>query len=301
MNAPSRLIESAQTPAERLIAEAASVEPRPLERNSWQAVTERALTQRPSPLRLVPAFALSAVAGVVLVLAVRPSVEVAPKPQPAAMTMSANARWALLSAEEVSLDSGRLRVVRANGSRLRIRMPDAVVESVNARFLAELINGVSSVQVEEGEVVIRTGEGSKTLKAGEVLRWRAAPVIPSTLVAAPAVEGSCQGLVGDPQRACLEAEARGASLDAQAALYELALLEARAGRSAQAIEAFRQSLERFPAGVLDPEARVALTLELVKLARYAEAQQAARDFIRLYPADARVPDVEALERSLRGR
>lgn len=302
MNAPRRLIETAETRAERIIAEAASVEPRTLDRGTWDDVTQRALSRRPSAARLIPAFAVSVLAGVVLVLALRPQTAPVLKPQAAELVTTADARWVLLSAEEVSLDSGRLSVVRANGSRLRIRTPDAVLESVNARFLAEVVGAVTSVKVEEGEVVVRTSAGSKTLLAGESLRWLSAPVIPSTLVAgAPSSDGSCQGQAGEALRRCLEAEAKGDSLEAQAALYELASLEAHDGRSERAVEVFKQSLERFPGGVLDPEARVALTLELVKLERYAEAQQAARDFVRLYPSDARVSDVAALERSLAGR
>jgi hypothetical protein len=302
VNAPKRLLDSAHTQAEQVIATAASVEPRALDRGTWDEITQRALSRRPSMLQLVPAFAVSALVGVVLVLALRPQVPPSPTPRAAELVTTAGARWALLSAEEVSLESGRLTVLRANGSRLRIRTPDAVLESANARFLAEVFGATTSITVEEGEVVVRTEAGSRTLVAKEALRWTSAPVIPATLVAgAPSADGACHGLENDAQRRCLEAEASGDSLEAQAALYELASLQVRTGESESAVVVLRQSLERFPSGVLDPEVRVALTLELVKLERYPEAQRAARDFTRLYPSDPRVLDVEALARSLQGR
>ena len=56
------------------------------------------------------------------------------------------------------------------------------------------------------------------------------------------------------------------------------MLEAKAGRSDGAIDAWRQSLKRFPDGVLHPEVRLALLVELVRARRFAEAEVVAREF-----------------------
>ncbi len=292
---PTRIIEAPGSEAERQIALAASVDPAPLDRAGWDEITGRALMRSPSPWRLLPAFALSTLAGVMLVLVVRPLLSSSPPaPKPAELIASADSRWSHVSPEELSLQSGRLTFARPNGRVVRIRTPDALLETTNARFLAEVVPEGTTVMVEEGDVVLRSGTVERTIHAGESVTWPPSPVIPDALsVEQPIPGGKCQG---EPAslRTCLEAESAGTSLDAEAAGYELGVLEARARNGRRAIEVFRGSLARFPTGVLAPEVRIALLVELVKSRRFAEGVVEARAFVEAWPEDPRRGDVEAL-------
>ena len=73
MNAPRRLLEEAKTPSERVIAAAASVAPQPMRADGWEDVMAVAVTSRQSVTRLLPAFLLSVVLGIALVMLSRPA------------------------------------------------------------------------------------------------------------------------------------------------------------------------------------------------------------------------------------
>jgi hypothetical protein len=293
---PTRLLESATSPAEQVIALAAAVPPRPLARNDWDAVLERAVTARPSALRHVPAFALSLAIGVVLVLALRPA---PPPPAPRApeLIATADARWSHVAPGEVSLQAGRLAVSKPGDAPIRVQTPDAVLETVRSRFLAEVTSNGTTVVVEEGEVVVRTRDAQHVVHAGESFTWPPPPVIPTPLLGAPTATGS-RCTPGAEQLACLRAEAAGTGLDAQAASYELGALQLKSGDRPGALATWQRALERFPDGVLEPETRIAVLVELVRARRYADAVAAARAFESAFPNDPRAADVSALRAAL---
>jgi hypothetical protein len=203
-----------------------------------------------------------------------------------------------LSAEAVALESGRLTVSKPHGRLVRVRTPDVELEATNARFLAEVTTSGTTVVVEEGDVVVRTATGARVVHAGEALTWPPAPEIPAALEpGAPMPGGRCQG--DEPAlRACLELELKGASVDAEAAAWELGALEARAGHSTRAVEVWQAALSRFPDGVLGPELRLALVVELVKARRFGEAAQHARAFSAAWPDDPRRLEVDTLAAAL---
>ena len=296
MKTPRRLLDEAHTRSEEVIARAASVPAQPLRPDGWDDVMALALTRRPSATRLVPAFLISFLLGGWLVLLLRP-----PRPVPATPTNIAYAtpgsRWSSLGPDEVSLQSGRLFVTSPSGAPLRIRTPDAVLEVTHSRFLAEVVAGGTMVQVEEGEVVLRAGNVTRTVRGGESLTWPPAPMIPKELLeAAPASTSGCEG--PGARRECLQREAAGESLQAQAALFELGNFEARQGELEASLRVWRESLSRFPEGVLHPEVRLALLIELVKARRFSDARAAALEFEANCAGDPRRGEVESLRHQL---
>lgn len=134
----------------------------------------------------------------------------------------------------------------------------------------------TSLFVEEGEVVLRAGDLTRVVKAGESLVWPPTPEIPSALLETSAPTAArCDEVPERARHACLEGEAKGSTLDAQAALFELGTLES-----------LDESLRRFPDGVLRPEVRLRRLVLLVKARRFDEARAAARDFEQACPDDA---------------
>lgn len=293
MTTPRRLLEAPQTAADEVVALAASVPARALEAGGWEHVTARALLRGPSGLRLLPAFAVSTLAGVLLVLAVRPLVRSTPD-----VVAAPETRWAKVSSDEVSLEAGRLTVRPQRGRGVRVKTPHVTIEASSSKFLAEVTRAGTTVLVEEGDVLVRAFGLERRVAAGASFTWPVPVEIPVALqVEAPAEATTCQG---SPQliRHCLEAEAQGASLSAEAAAYELGALEVRSGDLDAAERAWRDSLARFPDGVLAPEVTLSLALELVRAGRLDDATQGLRQFLARWPADPRGDDVMALLRSI---
>ncbi len=293
---PSRFIDEASSPAEQVIALAASVEARPLGAGGWDEVLSRAVLARPSNAGLVPLFLLSVALGVGLVLLFQPApvTRVAP-----VVHATAESRWSSVSAEEVRLESGRLSVTTPSATPLRVRTPDAVLEVTRSRFLAEVVAGSTTLWVEEGEVVLRAGDVVRVVKAGESITWPPIVAIPAPLsVPAPAIDSPCASLAPAEIRPCLLREASGASLEAQAALYELGSFDVQHGQLDSGLGSWRESLTRFPDGVLEPEVRLAMLIALVKARRYSESLEAARNFEAQCAGDPRVGDVQSLRRAL---
>ncbi len=81
-------------------------------------------------------------------------------------------------------------------------------------------------------------------------------------------------------------------------LYELGVLELKQGNRADALAAWTTSLSRFPSGVLHPEVRLALLVELTKERRFTEALSVARAFETACADDPRLGDVQAPRHSL---
>lgn len=291
--------------AARVVSLVAAVEPRPVDRATWDDVLARAAAPR-RDWRLLPAFALSVLTGALLVVAARavtappPAAPATPMAQAApVLTPAPGARFSHGPSEQVVLTEGRLAIAAVGPAAVRLETPHVQVEAHHARFLAEVIQGGTRVSVEEGEVVVRTPAGAQTLFAGESTVWPPAPEIPEALLAEPVdAAPSCGEATGAARLECLAVEGQRQGLEAQAALYELGALEARAGHPARAEVAFRASLERFPEGVLHPEVRLALLVELIRGRRFADAVREAEDFERQCPGDPRVGDVAALRRAL---
>jgi hypothetical protein len=295
MNQPSPLRRAPTTTAERQIALAAEVAPRPLDLGGWDEVVARAALEATPPRgRLFAAFAASVALGAALVVAFRPAP--APAPEPAQLVVTAGAQWSQPAPSVVALRAGRVQVT--GGESLRIETPDAVLVASRARFLAEVTSRGTLVFVEEGEVTLRAGEMERLVRAGEAVTWPPAPEVPQHLraPAGPSASG-CAGPVA-ARRACLRTQAAGDSLEAEAALYELAALERDAGDSPAAIATWQESLARFPAGVLHPEVRLSLLVEFIEQRRFAEAAAAARDFEAHCPNDPRAAAVAELRRAL---
>ncbi len=99
---------------------------------------------------------------------------------------------------------------------------------------------------------------------------------------------------------CLKHEALGSGLSAEAALYELGLVEAKAGNREQAIAAWDESLRRFPDGVLGPEAHLSLLVGLTESRRFGRAIAVAKDFEARFPEDPRRAEVAQLRDQLEG-
>lgn len=207
-------------------------------------------------------------------------------------------RWSADSPQEVTLQSGRLSVTTPSAAPLRVRTPDAELEVTRCRFLAEVVSTGTSVWVEEGEVVLRSGGVVRVIRAGESITWPPNLVIPAPLLeASPASDSHC-ALSGAETRTCLRGEASGTSLAAQAALYELGNLEVKEGQLDAGLEVWRESLARFPRGVLEPEVRVSLLIAMVRARRFSEARLAAQDFEAHCSGDPRIVDVRVLQRAL---
>ncbi|MEW6432663.1 MAG: FecR domain-containing protein [Myxococcota bacterium] len=288
------LSRSAQTPAERLVAQAASVPPRPIDRAGWDEVASLAALRPRRDWRLVPAFIAAVGVGAALVLVLQPS----PAPSPVQFVASPGAKWSQQRPDEVQLTQGQLRLAHASPRLVRVVTPHVQVEARRSRFLAEVITAGTSIVVEEGEVIVRAGGETRTLRKGESLVWPPAPTIPAGLLESEAPAASTCEQAGPERHDCLEREALGATLDAQAALYELGVLEAARGRPDAAIAAWQRSLDRFPDGVLHPEVRLRLLVELVRARRFADAARVAAEFERRCTADPRLDDVRLLEARL---
>lgn len=296
MTPQPRFADKATTEAERTIAQAASVAPHRLKADGWDDVMVRAVTSSPNRAALLPAFFLSFALGVATVLMLKP---VQPAPPATVAHATAGTRWSSKTADEVVLESGRLSVTTPSGAPLRVRTPHCELEVTRSRFLAEVLPGGTTLWVEEGEAVLRSNGTTRVVSAGQSLTWPPAPVIPTPLLAlAPPLESRCASRTPLETRACLRNEAAGASLEAQAALYELGSFEVEQGALDDGLHAWRESLERFPKGVLHPEVRLALLISLVKARRFSEASAAASDFETNCAGDPRAADVKALRRQL---
>lgn len=280
--------------AAALLKSAASVKPRPVSRAGWEAVLLDAAQPR-APWHLVPAFAASVLAGVILVLAVRPSLS---NQESARLAIEADhARWRHVTPERVSLSHGQLRLSRKSPSPAWLETPHLTVEVNAARFLADAVDGATTISVEEGEVMIRPRGGApRRLHAHESLTWPRLPDIPTALLAHNA-EQVCDAAPRE-RRDCLDRETQGHGLTAQAALYELGALYSAAGDVHQALLTWSRSLQRFPNGVLHPEVRLAMLVALTKARRFDEARDIAEGFALTCPDDPRLSDVQALRASL---
>lgn len=288
------LQKTASTPTEQLIALAASVPPRQVDLSSWDLLEARSSLETRWRPALWLGFCAAVALGWGLGLLMKHRPAAAHEVTGVELVASPDAQWVQDTAGTVSLKAGRLVASRVGDALIRLETPHVSMQAHRSRFLAEVVAGGTFLSVEEGEVVVRVGEAIHHVRAGQSLLWPPSPEIPPQLLQQAAPETNCSegsegGLVD-----CLKAEASGSSLGAQAALFELGSLQVRSGHSSDAIEVWRQSLQRFPTGVLHPEVRVALLVELIRSRRFAEAEHVAREFELTCPDDPRREGVAIL-------
>lgn len=286
--------DEADRRAARLVAQAAAIAPAPVDLTHWERIV--AARSHQSPLTLVPAFALSMLAGVLLVLWARPTPVT---PEVPVVMASAGATYTQQSGGVVRLEAGRLSVQRAAPARVVFETPHVQLDATNARFLAEVSNGVTTLVVEEGDVMTRAEQVTRVVHAGERAVWPSAPEIPERLTQPPERAVVCDEATD--RRACLLAEASGEGLAAQVGLFELAQLELQQANVDAAVSALRTSLERFPDGVMHPEVRLGLLVQLTRARRFSEALEVARGFEANCADDPRLEQVQRLAASLERR
>ena len=193
------------------------------------------------------------------------------------------------------LAQGTLAITQASSKRITVVTPTLEFDARQCRFMAEVSEHSTLLTVDEGELVVRVDGATRVVRVGSSLRWPPAhEARASSPNERPLVNGRCAETTGALKLECLAAEGRGTGLDAQAALYELGRLQT----GDTAIETWSQSLSRFERGVLEPEVRLAIIIELMHQHRSDDALSAAREFEARLPADPRVTEVAALRRSL---
>ncbi|MBK7859239.1 MAG: hypothetical protein IPJ65_11585 [Archangiaceae bacterium] len=295
MTETPRWLETRDTEAARLVALTAAVEPRSLDvAAGWRQVLIDSGRPRRSWL-LIPAWVASMALGALLVLWLWP--HVAPSRFAPTVEAASDARWSQ-KADEVVLEAGRLSLRAPRSGALMATTPHVRLEVVRGRVAADVTSSHTALRVESGETVVRAAERVWRLGAGDAMSWPVQPdIAPQLLGGAPPL-GLCEASAPAQLVDCLELESRGAGMRAEAALYELGALRARQGRREAALDAWRASLARFPTGVLHPEVRLALLLELIAAERYPEAIRVAHDFEAACPDDARVGDVARLRKSV---
>lgn len=246
-------------------------------RQSPQAIWRRvqASAAGPSSARQAVAFVAAAAVGVLLVVTVMPRRGAPPAPQ-TRIEAVAGARWSR-EGRDVRLEAGRLRI-DAPGP-LVARTPFGDVASQGGRFQLEVAAQHLEVIAETGALEVSTQlKGARVVNAGGalVVRRQVAPAareVPATLLEPAAVtpRSACGG-----ESACLERTAKGNTLAAQLALFDLALEAQRGGERDRAVAAWRQYLARFPDGVLAPEVSGAVVRALVNVEPEAALAEAER-------------------------
>jgi TolA-binding protein len=164
------------------------------------------------------------------------------------------------------------------------------VTAFEARFLAEVIDDTTMLVVESGEVEVRSPSGLERVRSPARRAWN------RQLQVAALTPQTCTAETAATRITCLEREAAGAGLTAQAASFDLGLAYAQQGDGPRAVAAWRQSLRRFENGVLAPEVRLALVSELARQGLLSEARAVAQSFLEAYPEDPRASDVRAFQR-----
>ena len=221
------------------------------------------------------------------------------RPTPEHVVAAAGAVWSVPVEGTLKVERGHVEVSRPE--QYTVTTPEVSLVAGGARYAADVTEAGTVVRVFEGEVEVfaLATRAQLTLRAGEE-RSFAAYAPPSALdVVPPEVSNpACARHSLEQRVACLATEGKGVGLRAQAALYEVAYLQARAGRAAGAELTLRESLRRFPHGVLHPEVRLALMKALVAQKRHSDAAEVGREFLAACPDDPRAPDLEAFLRML---
>jgi hypothetical protein len=286
--APLLSLSSAPPPLRRALEVLASSPPPPLSRarrdQLFLEAVLRADPRGPPVLVRAVAFVAACLLGAVLVAGLFHALATAPVgPE---IDAAPSAIYSL-EGRTVVLSQGRLTLTPRQP--LTVRARDLEISLETARVLMDVSEHGLKVHVESGEAVVhRAGLVEQRLRAGETWHSRTDPQLQLS-AAVPQLDGCPAGA-----EACLEHLAAGNELEAENALFELALLAHRRGDWAAALSRFRGYQARFPQGVLAPEASVGVMLALSALSDDAGVAAEARRFLKVFPNDARAERVRAL-------
>lgn len=259
---PRRLVETDDARA-RWLVEAARVEPQDslARAQGRRALLSRLGQREPRPARLVFAFAVALLVGVVATRWVLRPVEAVPGGEVVAVAEHTDYRPV---PGGFSVASGRLEVETRASSRLVT--PQLEVQVRSGRVAVSVANEASQVEVFAGEADVRKDVRVVTVAAGQLLSSDDARLDESRLHVAVPRDAACV------DQACLETAAAGVDLPAQTALLRLGLRALEHRQWALAERRAHDSLTRFPAGVLEPEAHLVRLEALQHLGRAAEAR-----------------------------
>jgi TolA-binding protein len=283
--------------AAKLATLVAEQQPASVDMAGWDLALEKA-TKKSS--RLVPTLAAFAAASAMALGAFVVWSRTHPVGITEVLVASQGANWATQADGTLKLDSGRIELSHAISTPVRLATPQVEIEARNARFAADVTEAGTAVTLFEGELIGRSGDSTRQLNAGETYTWPATPQISQSLAAPAVLEPTkkCAASAPGERVSCLRHESAGSGLEAQAALYELGLNEAKAGRVIEAQAAYDESLRRFPDGVFAPEAHLSLLISLTESRRFTRAVSVAKDFEARFTDDPRRAEVAALREKL---
>ena len=239
----------------------------------WHRVTQSA-SQRSRP-RLVLTFSAALAVGCLAVVSLQPVL------RPTHIEASNEAVWHRDADQQITLERGQLHVRTTSSVAVRTQFGSATVtdgqlslDVDQQRLLVSGAQGLVEVHSSLGDRILRPGESLQLVRQVAL----SAQKTPEALLQTDSVEprSACGEAVD-----CLTETAKGSSLAAQLALFDLGVAANRRGQRAQAIAAWREYLERFPDGVLAPEASGALVRALVAQAprdALAQAEQYHQQF-----------------------
>ena len=261
----------------------------------WRRV--QATAQGPSPGRQLAFFAVATAAGIGAVLTLAPLLRSAP---PARAAVAAETRFEPSPGAEwsheghnVTLARGKLRVTAP--VPVSVTTPLATIDAKAGRFALEVAAQHVVISAETGELQVHSQlMGARVLRAGESLRVEqpiaaAALVPPAELLRPPEPAGPRSACGAELD--CLTRTAKGDTLAAQLALFDLALAARRRGDAEQAAALWRQYLARFPEGALAPEVSGALIRALV----IADPPEALREAERYHTRFGDEPSAGGVE------
>ena len=221
--------------------------------------------------------------------------------------------------ERVRLRTGSvaLRVPKLGASgKVSVETRDALIEVHGTRFSVSLLESAqhtpfTRVEVAEGRVLVRSGDTSRFLTAGE--HWQSGQASPTPPAPAPAA-ATTPPPEPQPARASEAPHARARTLPARALpgapspsaselgaqnrLLEAAELAQRSGMPALALERLETLIARYPDAELAHNAEVERFRLLASLGRKSEAVAAARQYIKQRPHGFASAEAESLLETL---
>lgn len=219
----------------------------------------------------------------------------AERPSAGRAVSSARSSSASLGLESASVESASPGGREAAGGAVAVGAPPSAVESAVDSELESEVEGAQQAPAQPA-----LAAGSLSQRAGQRLSEppsaaaeRSAsrdPVVPSTDCLAFARDGQARAA-----ELCFVERSRGAGLDAEMALYEIARLRRDVfGQPERALAALEESLARFPSGTLEHEARMFRLELLVQLGRAEEALATSRALLATAAGRRRAAELHVL-------
>jgi hypothetical protein len=268
---------------------AAQILPRAVHAGDWEAVLLRAARQDRS-------WPVLAVVAITMLVAVAAGLgwQRYTKPE---LSASPEARVEMRDGNTV-LAWGRLEITTSRP--MSLTTPHLEDLTVSGRVAADVDAATTRIDVYEGVAQVRIGSELVELRAGQSGVWPTTPALPASLreLTSPA-PGACDERPEAERLDCLVASSNGTGLSAQVALFQRASMPGLDPDAAQLL--WRESLVRFPAGVLHPEVRLSLLRQLVEARQFDAAVREALAFEQACAWDPRIPDVRALRLALERR